>query len=92
MRKVLVLNGPNLSQLGSREPEIYGVISLNDTQSQVAEVGREMGLDVDFRQTDSEAVLIGWIHEAAAEKTDVVINPAASGRLCTPNQKRCQTN
>jgi 3-dehydroquinate dehydratase-2 len=77
MRKVLVLNGPNLSLLGSREPDVYGTMSLSEIEAQVAEVGSEMGLQIDFRQTDSESVLIGWIHEAATQKTDVVINPAA---------------
>jgi 3-dehydroquinate dehydratase-2 len=77
MRKVLVLNGPNLSLLGSREPDVYGTMNLSEIEAQVAEVGSEMGLQIDFRQTDSESVLIGWIHEAATQKTDVVINPAA---------------
>jgi 3-dehydroquinate dehydratase-2 len=77
MRKVLVLNGPNLSLLGSREPDIYGSMKLGDIEAQVSEVGREMGLDIDFRQTDSESVLVGWLHEAASQGNDVVINPAA---------------
>ena len=77
MRKVLVLNGPNLSLLGSREPEVYGLMNLSDIEAQVSEVGNEMGLQIDFRQTNSESVLIGWIQEAASQKIDVVINPAA---------------
>jgi 3-dehydroquinate dehydratase-2 len=77
MRKVLVLNGPNLSLLGSREPEVYGLMDLSAMEVQIAEVGAEMGLEIDFRQTDSESVMVGWIHEAASQKTDVVINPAA---------------
>jgi 3-dehydroquinate dehydratase-2 len=52
-------------------------MSLGDIEAQVSEVGREMGLEIDFRQTDSESVLVGWLHEAASQGNDVVINPAA---------------
>ena len=76
-RNVLVLNGPNLSRLGTREPEIYGSYSYDDLVSACAETGRELDLDVEVRQTDDEATLIGWLHEAADAKTAVVLNPAA---------------
>jgi 3-dehydroquinate dehydratase II len=75
--KVLVLNGPNLSRLGSREPEIYGSDTYDELVSACSEAGRELGIDVDVRQTDDEATLIGWLHEAADTKTPVVLNPAA---------------
>jgi 3-dehydroquinate dehydratase-2 len=52
-------------------------MNLSDIEAQVSEVGNEMGLQIDFRQTNSESVLIGWIQEAASQKIDVVINPAA---------------
>jgi 3-dehydroquinate dehydratase-2 len=77
MRTVLVLNGPNLQRLGSRQPEIYGSATLADLTSACAAAGRELGLRVDVRQTDDEAELIGWVHEAADGALPVVLNPAA---------------
>ena len=77
MRKVMVLNGPNLDQLGTREPEIYGSLTLNDIATLCTETGEQLGFEIDFRQSNDEAVLIGWLHEAAANKTFVVFNPAA---------------
>jgi 3-dehydroquinate dehydratase II len=74
---VLVLNGPNLGRLGSREPEIYGSATLADVATACAALGAELGLKVDVRQTDDEAELIGWAHEAAERRLPVVINPAA---------------
>ena len=76
-RKVLVLNGPNLSRLGTREPEIYGSHTYDDLVSTCAQAGHELGLDVEVRQTDDEATLISWLHEAADAKIAVVLNPAA---------------
>ena len=77
MRKVLVLNGPNLGRLGSREPEIYGTLNFAELTAQVFEVSEEMGLQVEVRQTDSESELIQWLHEAVDTSTHVIINPAA---------------
>lgn len=77
MRKVLVLNGPNLGRLGSREPEIYGNLDFASLVAQVTEVAAEMGLQADVRQSDSETDLIQWLHEAVDQKLDVIINPAA---------------
>jgi 3-dehydroquinate dehydratase II len=74
---VLVLNGPNLGRLGAREPEIYGRATLADLTAACQAAGRELGLDVEVRQTDDEAELIGWIHQAADGRTPVVLNPAA---------------
>jgi 3-dehydroquinate dehydratase II len=76
-RKVLVLNGPNLSRLGTREPEIYGSFTYDDLVSTCAQTGQELDLDVEVRQTDDEAVLISWLHEAADGQVAVVLNPAA---------------
>jgi 3-dehydroquinate dehydratase-2 len=76
-RKVLVLNGPNLSRLGTREPEIYGSYTYDDLVLTCAQAGQELGLDVEVRQTDDEATLISWLHEAADAKLAVVLNPAA---------------
>jgi 3-dehydroquinate dehydratase-2 len=74
---VLVLNGPNLGRLGTREPEIYGHATLAELAATCQAAGRELGLDVEVRQTDDEAELIGWIHQAADGRTPVVLNPAA---------------
>ena len=75
--KVLVLNGPNLSRLGTREPEIYGSTTWEQLRAQVTDYAAARGLEADVRQTDSEAELIGWLHEAADTATPVVLNPAA---------------
>jgi 3-dehydroquinate dehydratase-2 len=77
MREVLVLNGPNLSRLGSREPDVYGSASFDDLSALCRETGRRLGLQVKVRQTDDEAELIGWLHEAADGRVPVVLNPAA---------------
>jgi 3-dehydroquinate dehydratase II len=77
MRDVLVLNGPNLGRLGTREPEVYGSTTLADLAHLCQVHGAAHGLAVDVRQTDSESELIGWIHEAADARTPVVLNPAA---------------
>ena len=77
MRDVLVLNGPNLGRLGSREPEVYGTMTLEQLAEACAAVGLELGLRVDVRQTDDEAELLGWVHEAADGHVPMVLNPAA---------------
>ena len=77
MQKVLVLNGPNLARLGSREPDIYGSTNYEGLVLAVTGLGAELGLSVDVRQTDSESELIGWLHEAVDDGIDVVLNPAA---------------
>jgi 3-dehydroquinate dehydratase-2 len=77
MSKVLVLNGPNLGRLGSREPEIYGSLNFAELTSQVLEVAEQLGLEVQVRQSDSETELIHWLHEAVDTGSHVVINPAA---------------
>ena len=74
---VLILNGPNLGRLGTREPEIYGSATLADIGAACAALAAELGLAVDLRQTDDEAELIGWIHEAADRRLPLVLNPAA---------------
>lgn len=75
--RVLVLNGPNLSRLGSREPEVYGSTSYDDLVASCQRWATELGLEVEVRQTDDESELIGWIHEATDASTPVVLNPAA---------------
>ncbi|MFB6609217.1 type II 3-dehydroquinate dehydratase [Agromyces sp. NPDC056379] len=76
MTTILVLNGPNLGRLGTREPEVYGSESLADIRDSIA--GSVPGdVEIDLRQSDDEAELIGWIHEAVDRKLPVVLNPAA---------------
>jgi 3-dehydroquinate dehydratase II len=77
MTQVLVLNGPNLGRLGSREPEVYGTSSLAGIADSCRAAGKELGLEIDFRQTDDEAELVGWVHQAADDRTPMVLNPAA---------------
>lgn len=77
MQRVLVLNGPNLGRLGSREPEVYGSATHDDLARLCREEGAALGLDVEVRQTDDESELVGWLHAAADDRTPVVLNPAA---------------
>jgi 3-dehydroquinate dehydratase-2 len=77
MRQVLVLNGPNLGRLGSREPEVYGRETLEDVAEACRMTGAPLGLQVEVRQTDDEGELIRWVHEAIDARTPVVLNPAA---------------
>jgi 3-dehydroquinate dehydratase-2 len=75
MSTVLVLNGPNLGRLGTREPAVYGVQTLDDLRAVLAD---EAGDDVvDLRQTDDEATLLGWLHEASDSRTPVILNAGA---------------
>jgi 3-dehydroquinate dehydratase-2 len=77
MTKVLVLNGPNLNRLGSREPDVYGSASYTDLVSALTSLATNLNIDVDVRQTNDEAELISWLHEAVDSKSEVIINPAA---------------
>lgn len=72
--RILVLNGPNLGRLGSREPEIYGSATLNDVRQELNAID---GIEADVRQTDSEPEMISWVHEAVDGGTPVILNPAA---------------
>ncbi|WP_088317237.1 type II 3-dehydroquinate dehydratase [Kineosporia sp. R_H_3] len=75
--RVLVLNGPNLGRLGTREPEVYGHETIEDLAERCRGVAAELGLAADVRQTDDEATLVGWLHEAVDTRSHVVLNPAA---------------
>ena len=75
--KVLVLNGPNLGRLGTRQPEVYGTTTLADIAARLGELARELGVEVELRQTDAEAQMLAWVHEAADAGLPVVLNPAA---------------
>ena len=74
---VLVLNGPNLGRLGVREPDVYGTATYVDLVARCEAVAAESGLDVDVRQTDAEAEMIGWLHDAADAGSPVVLNAGA---------------
>ena len=76
MPTVLVLNGPNLQRLGTRQPEIYGTTTLADIERMLSDAA-PAGWSVDLRQTDDEATLLGWLHEAVDSRSPVILNPAA---------------
>lgn len=75
--KILFLNGPNLNLLGTREPEVYGSLSLSDIEAQVRQRAHELQVEVDFRQSNHEGELVGWIQEAKGKFNAMVINAAA---------------
>ncbi len=77
MRRVLVLNGPNLGRLGSRQPEIYGSQTHEDLVRACEQTAAELGIEVEVRQTDAEATMLGWLHEAADAGWPVVLNAGA---------------
>lgn len=76
-KTILVLNGPNLARLDLREKAHYGELTYPELHQFVEESARELGLNVDIRQSDDEATLIGWLHEAADNSQAVIFNPAA---------------
>jgi 3-dehydroquinate dehydratase, type II len=77
MTSVLVLNGPNLGRLGTREPAVYGTTTHEELTALCVRGGSELGLDVEVRQSDHEGELLGWLHEAAESGTPVVLNAGA---------------
>ena len=76
-KPVFVLNGPNLNLLGTREPEIYGATTLAEVEAMCHRRAKELELTVSFRQSNSEAQIIDWIHEAIGGASGIIINPAA---------------
>jgi len=76
MASILVLNGPNLGRLGSREPDVYGSLNLAALKTML-DAEAPAGTTIDLRQTDDEATLLGWLHEAVDAATPVILNPAA---------------
>lgn len=75
--KILILNGPNLNLLGTRQPEIYGHTTLQDVHANCTALGQDLGLEVDFRQSNHEGELIDWIQQARGTCAAIIINPAA---------------
>jgi 3-dehydroquinate dehydratase-2 len=74
---IYVLNGPNLNLLGKREPGIYGVKSLDDIETQLVRLGKGLGLEVVFRQSNHEGELVDWIHEAGQKDAAIILNAGA---------------
>jgi 3-dehydroquinate dehydratase II len=77
MRRVLVLNGPNLNMLGARDPAVYGTATLADIAALCHDAAGPLGLAVDFRQTNAEHEMLAWIHAARGAFDAIAINPAA---------------
>ncbi len=75
--KILFINGPNLNLLGQREPQTYGRLTLTDIEDKVRQRAAKLGAQVDFRQSNSEGELVGWIQKAKGDHQAIVINAAA---------------
>lgn len=75
--KILILNGPNLNLLGTRQPDIYGRLTLAQIEKRVRALAKELAVEIDFRQSNSEGELVTWIQQAAGKFAAIVINPAA---------------
>jgi 3-dehydroquinate dehydratase-2 len=74
-KRVLVLNGPNLNLLGTREPDIYGSATLSDVERELKALAKNLGAKIEFRQSNQEGQLIDWIHQARESFDGLVINP-----------------
>ena len=75
--KIMVVNGPNMNLLGTREPEIYGSDTLASIKKRLSQCARDHALDIDFRQSNHEGDLVTWIQEAGQSFSGIIINPAA---------------
>lgn len=76
-KNILVLNGPNLNMLGTREPEIYGSESLADIETKMSRSAEALGYSLDFRQSNSEGEIVGWIQESRGKNAALIINAGA---------------
>jgi 3-dehydroquinate dehydratase-2 len=77
MKKILVINGPNVNMLGKREPEIYGDVTLADIEEQVSSLAKELKLDLEFFQSNHEGEIVDKIQKAFDNTFGIIINPAA---------------
>jgi 3-dehydroquinate dehydratase-2 len=91
MRTVYVLNGPNLGRLGTREPEVYGRTTYADLVALCEGTGKELGLDVEVRQTEDEGTMLRWLHEAADTGAPVVLNAGAWTHYSVAVRDACST-
>ena len=73
---IVVLNGPNINMLGLRQPHIYGSATIDDVEQLCAETAESLGLALEFRQTNSEGEIVGWVQECRGRVAGIVINPA----------------
>ena len=76
-KTLLILNGPNLNLLGAREPDVYGHETLDDVQARCTALAADLGISVDFRQSNHEGQLVDWVQQARGTADGIVINPAA---------------
>jgi len=77
MKKILIINGPNLNMLGTREPEIYGNQTLSDIEKLCEQTARTLNLKIDFRQSNHEGEIVGWIQQSINNFDGIIINAAA---------------
>ena len=77
MRRILVLHGPNLNLLGTREQSVYGSQSLDSIDSALIKLAQDLGVEIDVRQSNSEGELVNWIQESGTGYQGIIINPAA---------------
>jgi 3-dehydroquinate dehydratase-2 len=77
LKTIFVLNGPNLNMLGKREPGIYGTKTLDDIAADCKQAAASLGLEIDFRQSNHEGDLVGWIQEASGKAQGIVLNAGA---------------
>lgn len=75
--KIIVINGPNLNLLGTREPEIYGSDSLDDIARRCQELGKQRGMEIEFKQSNHEGTIVDWIQEAISRIDAIIINAGA---------------
>lgn len=76
-KTLLILNGPNLNLLGTRQPDVYGSTTLADVEAMCAEKAKAVGIEIDFRQSNHEGTLVDWIHEAKGKHDGIIINAGA---------------
>jgi 3-dehydroquinate dehydratase-2 len=84
MNPIYVLNGPNLNLLGQRQPQLYGSATLSDIETRLRARATTLGLAIDFRQSNFEGELIGWIHEARQKAAGIIINAAGLTHTSVP--------
>ncbi len=77
MKKILIINGPNLNMLGKREPSIYGAKTLEDIKKECENLAGELSVSVEFRQSNTEGEIVGWIQETGRDTAGIIINAGA---------------